>query len=191
MNLPIALTLCRIILVPLIIVFLISSSRVHVLIAAVIFIAASLTDWLDGRMARRWNQVTPLGTLLDPVADKLLVAAALVSLVQVDMIEAWIAVVIIGRELAVTGLRGVALSMGVVVPASPLGKAKTVTQYITITILILEKGVPDEFVRFHMVSMMVLWITLGLTVLSGADYFYRFFLRAGAKALVKDRERWP
>ena len=191
MNLPIALTLCRIVLVPLIIVFLISSSRVHVLIAAVIFIAASLTDWLDGRMARRWNQVTRLGTLLDPVADKLLVAAALVSLVQVDMIDAWVALVIIGRELAVTGLRGAALSMGVSVPASPLGKAKTVAQYVAITILILEKGVPDDFVRFHLLSLGVLWAAVGLTVLSGADYFYRFFLRAGAKALVKDRERWP
>jgi len=190
-NLPIALTLCRIVLVPLIIVFLISSSRVHALIAAAIFIAASLTDWLDGRMARRWNQVTRLGTLLDPVADKLLVAAALVALVQVDEIDAWIVVLIIGRELAVTGLRGVALSMGVVVPASALGKAKTVSQYIAITVLILEKGVPDEFARFHLFSMAVLWVALALTVVSGADYFYRFFVRAGAKALVKDRERWP
>ena len=127
MNLPIALTLFRIVLVPPIMVFLISSSRVNVLIAAVIFIAASITDWLDGRMARRWNQVTRLGTLLDPVADKLLVAAALVSLVHVDMISAWMAVVIIGRELAVTGLRAVALSMGTVVPASSFGKAKTVS----------------------------------------------------------------
>jgi len=190
-NLPIALTLCRIVLVPLIIVFLISSSRVHVLIAAVIFIAASLTDWLDGRMARRWNQVTRLGTLLDPVADKLLVAAALVSLVQVDMIDAWMAVLIIGRELAVTGLRGVALSMGVSVPASSLGKAKTVSQYVAITLLILEKGVSDDFGQVHMLSLILLWIALGLTVLSGADYFYRFFARAGANALVKDRERWP
>ena len=124
MNVPIALTLVRIVLVPLVIVFLISSDRVHVLIAAVIFIAASLTDWLDGRMARRWNQVTRLGTLLDPVADKLLVAAALIALVQIDMVDAWIAVVIIGRELAVTGLRGVALSMGAVVAASGFGKAR-------------------------------------------------------------------
>ncbi len=191
MNLPIALTLCRIVLVPLIIVFLISSSRVHVLIAAIIFIAASLTDWLDGRMARRWNQVTRLGTLLDPVADKLLVAAALVALVQVEVIDAWMAVLIIGRELAVTGLRGVALSMGVVVAASTLGKVKTVSQYVAITVLILEKGVPDDFFRFHLLSMAVLWLALGLTVLSGADYFYRFFLRAGEKVLVKDRERWP
>jgi CDP-diacylglycerol---glycerol-3-phosphate 3-phosphatidyltransferase len=191
MNLPIALTLCRIVLVPLIIVFLISSSRVHVLIAAVIFIAASLTDWLDGRMARRWNQVTRLGTLLDPVADKLLVAAALVALVQVDMIGAWIALVIIGRELAVTGLRGVALSMGILVPASPLGKVKTVSQYVAITMLILDKGVSAELGGFQLLAQLALWVALGLTVLSGADYFYRFFLKAGEKALVKDREHWP
>lgn len=191
MNLPIALTLIRIVLVPLVIVFLISSDRVHVLIAAVIFIAASLTDWLDGRMARRWNQVTRLGTLLDPVADKLLVAAALIALVQIDMVEAWVAVVIIGRELAVTGLRGVALSMGATVPASTFGKAKTVSQYVAITILILDKGVPSELAPFHLVSTGVLWIALAFTVLSGVDYFSRFFLSTGGKALVKDRERWP
>ena len=118
-------------------------------------------------MARRWNQVTRLGTLLDPVADKLLVAAALIALVQIDMVDAWIAVVIIGRELAVTGLRGVALSMGAVVPASSFGKAKTVTQYLMITVLILEKGVPGEFVPFHLVSTGIVWVTLGFTVLSG------------------------
>jgi CDP-diacylglycerol--glycerol-3-phosphate 3-phosphatidyltransferase len=191
MNVPIALTLFRIVLVPLIIVFLISSERVHVLIAAVIFIAASLTDWLDGRVARSWNQVTRLGTLLDPVADKLLVAAALVALVQIDMVDGWVAVVIIGRELAVTGLRGVALSMGAVVPASGFGKAKTVSQYVAITILILDKGAPAEFLPFHQLSTRILWVAVGLTVLSGADYFYRFFLSTGAKALVKDRERWP
>ena len=191
MNVPIALTLFRIVLVPFIIVFLISSDRVHVLIAAVIFMAASLTDWLDGRMARRWNQVTRLGTLLDPVADKVLVAAALVALVQIDMVEAWVAVVIIGRELAVTGLRAVALSMGAVVPASGFGKAKTVSQYVMMTVLILEKGVPGDFVPFHLVSTGIVWVTLALTVLSGADYFYRFFLSTGVKALVKDRERWP
>jgi CDP-diacylglycerol--glycerol-3-phosphate 3-phosphatidyltransferase len=191
MNVPIALTLFRIVLVPFIIVFLISSDRVHVLIAAVIFMAASFTDWLDGRMARRWNQVTRLGTLLDPVADKVLVAAALVALVQIDMVDAWVAVIIIGRELAVTGLRGVALSMGAVVPASGFGKAKTVSQYVMMTVLILEKGAPGDFVPFHLVSTAIVWVTLGLTVLSGADYFYRFFLSTGAKALVKDRERWP
>lgn len=191
MNLPIALTLVRIVLVPLVIVFLISSSRVSVLIAAVIFIAASLTDWLDGTMARRWNQVTRLGTLLDPVADKLLVAAALVALVQVDVVAAWPVVVIVGRELAVTGLRGVALSMGLVMGASRLGKTKTVTQYVAVTLLILQRGVAEEFAYFPLLALLALWIALALTVLSAADYFYRFFLSAGAKVLVKDRERWP
>jgi len=191
MNLPIALTLFRIVLVPLIIVFVISSERLWVLIAAVIFVAASLTDWLDGRMARRRNQVTQFGTLLDPVADKLLVAAALVALVQVEMIGAWVAMVIIGRELAVTGLRGVALSMGVVVPPSKLGKLKTVSQYVAITILILERGAPPDFVPFHLVSRVALWGALALTVVSGADYFYRFFLKAGPRAIIKDQERWP
>ena len=191
MNLPIALTLVRIVLVPLVIVFLISSDRVHVLIAAVIFLAASLTDWLDGLIARRTNQVTRLGTLLDPVADKLLVAAALLSLVQVDMVPAWMALAIIGREIAVTGLRGVALSMGVLVPASKLGKLKTVTQYVAVTLLILEKGVPADFVPFHLVTDACLWVALGVTVLSGLDYFYSFFMRTSADALVKDRERWP
>lgn len=192
MNLPIALTLFRIVLVPLIIVFVISSERLWVLIAAVIFVTASLTDWLDGRMARRRNQVTRFGTLLDPVADKLLVAAALVALVQVEMIDAWVAMVIIGRELAVTGLRGVALSMGVMVPASNFGKLKTVSQYIAITILILERGVPPEYVvPFHLLSQFALWGALVLTVVSGADYFYRFFLKAGPRAIIKDQERWP
>jgi CDP-diacylglycerol--glycerol-3-phosphate 3-phosphatidyltransferase len=191
MNLPIALTLFRIVVVPLIIVFVISSDRVRVLIAAVIFVAASLTDWLDGRLARRRNQVTQFGTLLDPVADKLLVAAALVALVQVELIGAWVAMVIIGRELAVTGLRGVALSMGVVVPASSLGKLKTVSQYVAVTVLILERGVPREYVPFHLISVAVLWVAVGLTVVSGADYFYRFFLKAGPRAIIKDQERWP
>src|SRR6185437_8758340 len=190
-NLPIALTLFRIVLVPPIMVFLISSSRVSVLIAAVIFITASVTDWLDGLMARRWNQVTKLGTLLDPVADKLLVAAALVSLVHVDILSAWMASVIIGRELAVTGMRGIALSMGTVVPASSLGKAKTVSQYVALTLLILEKGVSPELAAFHLVSRAALWVALGLTVISGADYFYRFFLHTNPKDLIRGRERWP
>ncbi len=191
MNLPIALTLVRIVLVPLVIVFLISSERVNVLIAAVIFAAASLTDWLDGRIARQMNQVTKLGTLLDPVADKLLVAAALVALVQADMVPAWMAVVVIGRELAVTGLRGVALSMGIVVPASKLGKWKTVSQYVMVTILILEKGVPGEFMPFHVLSVAIMWIATGVTVISGADYFYGFFLKTDSRELVKEKERWP
>lgn len=188
MNLPIGLTVSRIVLVPLLIVFLISSSRVNVLIAAAIFLLASVTDWLDGLIARRLNQVTTLGTLLDPVADKLLVAAALVSLLQIDKVAAWMVVVIVGRELAVTGLRAAAAGVGVVVPASRLAKAKTVSQYVAITLLIFEKGI--ESAPFNALATGVLWIALLLTVVSGVDYFYRFFRKAGYRAIVADEERW-
>ena len=188
MNLPIGLTLTRIVAVPLLIVFLISSSRVHALIAAGIFILASITDWLDGVVARRRNQVTTLGTLLDPIADKLLVAAALVSLLQIDKIAAWIVVVIVGRELAVTGLRAVAASVGVIVPASRLAKWKTVSQYVAITLLIVEKGFGSA--AFHLTATGMLWVALGLTVVSAVDYFYRFFRKADYRAIVPDEERW-
>lgn len=188
MNLPIGLTISRIVLVPLLIVFLISSSRVHVLIAAGIFILASITDWLDGMVARRRNQVTTLGTLLDPIADKLLVAAALVSLLQIDKIAAWMVVVIIGRELAVTGLRAVAAGVGVIVPASKMAKWKTVSQYVAITMLILEKGIGSA--PFHAASQVVLWMALVLTMASAVDYFYRFFRKADYRAIVPDEERW-
>src|SRR5438552_3316134 len=187
-NLPIGLTLTRIVAVPLLIVFLISSSRVHALIAVAIFILAAITDWADGMLARRRNQVTTLGTLLDPVADKLLVAAALVSLLAIDKIEAWIVVVIVGRELAVTGLRAVAASVGVIVPASRLAKWKTVSQYVAITMLIVEKGFDPP--GFHIAAATVLWVAIGLTVGSAVDYFYRFFRKADYRAIVPGEERW-
>lgn len=188
MNLPIGLTLTRIVAVPLLIVFLISSSRVHAAIAAVIFILASLTDWLDGLLARRRNQVTTLGTLLDPIADKLLVVAALVSLQQIDKIAVWMVAVIVGRELAVTGLRAVAATVGVIVPASRLAKWKTVSQYVAITLLIVEKGVGSA--AFHTVATVVLWVALAMTVVSAVDYFYRFFRKADFRAIVPGDERW-
>ena len=195
MNLPIGLTVSRIVLVPLLIVFLISSSRVHAVMAAGIFILAALTDWLDGLIARRRNQVTTLGTLLDPIADKILVVSALVSLLQIDKIAAWVVLVtwivrlvIIGREMAVTGLRAVAAGVGVIVPASRLAKWKTVGQYVAITMLIFEKSVGSP--GFHMVATGVLWVALALTIVSAADYFYRFFRKADYRAIVPDEERW-
>jgi CDP-diacylglycerol--glycerol-3-phosphate 3-phosphatidyltransferase len=188
MNLPIGLTITRIVAAPLLILFLISSSRVHALIAAAIFMAASFTDWLDGVVARRRNQVTTLGTLLDPIADKLLVAAALVSLLTIDKIAAWIVVVIIGRELAVTGLRTVAAGVGVIVPASRLAKWKTASQYLAITMLILEKGLISP--GFHAAATGMLWAALALTVVSAVDYFYRFFRKADYRAIVPEEQRW-
>lgn len=191
MNLPTYLTLGRICLVPLVVGFLISSDVIHSLVAAILFGAAALTDWLDGLLARRRRQVTTLGKLLDPVADKLLVAAALISLVQVGRVEAWIVVLIIGREFAVTGLRGISASQGVVVAATDLAKYKTVAQYVAITLLILEKNVPVGVeAEYAYLSRGVLWAALTLTVVSGIDYFVRFYRGSDIDALVREDDRW-
>src|SRR5947207_5633627 len=187
-NLPLGITITRIVAAPRLILFLISSSPVHALIAAAIFPAAAFTDWLDGVLARRRNQVTTLGTLLDPIADKLLVAAALVSLLTIDKIAAWAVVVIIGRELAVTGLRAVSAGHGVIVPASRLAKWKTASQYVAITMLILEKGIVSP--TFHGAAVGVLWVAVALTLVSAVDYFYRLFRKADYRAIVPDEERW-
>jgi CDP-diacylglycerol--glycerol-3-phosphate 3-phosphatidyltransferase len=187
-NLPIGLTITRIVAVPLLILFLISSSRVDAWIAAGIFALAALTDWLDGVIARHRNQVTTLGTLLDPIADKLLVATALVSLLAIEKIAAWVVVVIVGRELAVIGLRAVAAGHGVIVAASRLAKWKTVSQYVAITLLIVEKGVASP--EFHLLATVVLWLAVALTLVSAVDYFARFFRKADYQAIVPEEERW-
>jgi CDP-diacylglycerol--glycerol-3-phosphate 3-phosphatidyltransferase len=190
-NLPTYLTLGRICLVPLVVVFLISAESIHSLLAAILFAAAALTDWLDGMLARRRRQVTTLGKLLDPVADKLLVASALISLVQVGRVDAWIVVLIVGREFAVTGLRGVSATQGEIIAASDLAKYKTVFQYVAVTLLILEKNVPVGLeAEYIYLSRGVLWAALVLTVVSGIEYFVRFYRGADIDALVREDDRW-
>src|SRR5512140_2511746 len=144
MNLPNTLTLVRIFLVPLIVVVLLTQyagrevlGMPKEVVAAAIFGIASLTDWLDGYLARRRQQVTWLGQILDPLADKLLISATLVSIVQLGLAPAWMVAVIIGREFAVTGLRSIAYARGVAMPASNLGKLKMIAQVVTILALIL------------------------------------------------------
>ncbi len=191
MNLPTYLTLGRICLVPLVVVFLISAESVHSLLAAILFGAAALTDWLDGMLARRRRQVTTLGKLLDPVADKLLVASALISLVQVGRVDAWIVVLIVGREFAVTSLRGVSATQGIVFGASDLAKYKTVFQYVAVTLLILEKNVPVGLeTEYAYLSRGILWAALVLTVVSGFEYFVRFYRGTDLDALAREDDRW-
>jgi CDP-diacylglycerol--glycerol-3-phosphate 3-phosphatidyltransferase len=163
LNLPNKLSIFRIFLVPLLVVVIIT--KYSSLLATVIFGLAMLTDWLDGYIARTTNQVTTLGKLLDPIADKLLIGAALISLVETGKVPAWMAVIIIGRELAVTGLRMAAASQTEVIAASPLGKYKTVMQATAVILLILS---------FPPWDMIVLWLALILTLVSGIDYFLRF-----------------
>src|SRR6185312_4142522 len=147
------------------------------LVGAAIFGIASLTDWLDGYLARRRQQVTPFGQVIDPLADKLLISAALISLVQMDLAPAWMVAIIIGREFAVTTLRSLAYARGVAMPASPLGKIKMVAQVIAILALILGHGPTKEFL---VIGQAALWVVVVTALVSAADYFRRFNLFGSA-----------
>ena len=189
MNLPNTLTLARIVLVPLLVVVLLTSFEGHLVLglpkgmaAALIFGVASITDFLDGYLARRRKQITVLGQLLDPIADKLLTTAAFVSLVQLDLAPAWIVAVVIGREIAITGLRGVAHTRGVVMPASPMGKMKMVAQVVAILALMLASDAtadPDSWLRLFRefalwVGHAALWVVLALALWSAVEYYQTF-----------------
>jgi CDP-diacylglycerol--glycerol-3-phosphate 3-phosphatidyltransferase len=170
-NLPNALTVLRMFLVPLLVVVLLTRVEGHLYLGAGIFGLAVLTDYLDGYFARRRNEVTKLGILLDPLADKLLIAAALLSLVEMDLVPAWMAMIIVARELAVTALRNVAAGKGVLIRASVLGKAKMVVQVVAVLMLMLSPAHPG----LRLPGIVVLWVVVLITLVSGADYFLRFW----------------
>jgi len=172
-TLPNALTLLRIFLVPLLVVFLLTE---YTRVGLVIFLAASITDWFDGYLARRRREVTTLGMLLDPVADKLLISAAFISLVELDLAPAWMVVIIVGRELAVTGLRAIAIERGVTIPASALGKYKMTAQTITVTLLILG---PEVLGGLAVLGEIGLWIVVILSLASAVHYTAAFWGRIG------------
>jgi CDP-diacylglycerol--glycerol-3-phosphate 3-phosphatidyltransferase len=174
-NLPNSLSLFRIVIVPVLMVFLLVDIPNGDVVALIVFLGAGVSDWLDGYFARRWKQTTVMGTFLDPLADKLLVTAALVSLVGLQELSAWVAMVVIARELAVTGLRMVAVAKGVVIAASRWGKAKTVVQMATIAALIVEpRWVKPEWTLWgHKVTWYLIMLMLALTVVSGIEYFVR------------------
>ena len=167
LNLPNALTLIRILLVPVLVVALTVESPGGSTIAAIVFAIAALTDGLDGYIARSRQAVTTFGKVMDPVADKLMIAAALISLVSLDRVAGWVAMVIIAREFAVTGLRQLAMEHGEVIPASVWGKIKTVAQVAMVLVLILVEDSPAW------VDGLV-WVTVAITIVSGADYFFGF-----------------
>jgi CDP-diacylglycerol--glycerol-3-phosphate 3-phosphatidyltransferase len=180
MNLPNSLTVTRIFLVPLLVVVLLTKFEgrqifgvPNEIVGAAIFAIASLTDWADGYLARRRKQITPLGQMIDPLADKLLTLAAFVSLVQLDLAPAWMVAVILGREFAVTALRSIAYARGIAVPASPLGKVKMVAQVVAILALILAHGQMRQF-YLDRVGQAALWVVVVTALLSAADYFRRF-----------------
>lgn len=178
MNLPNTLTLIRMFLVPLLVVVLLTEfegPRVvgvsKELLGAVIFAIASVTDWLDGYLARRRRQITWFGQVMDPIADKLLTSAAFISLVQLDLAPAWMVALIIGRELAITGLRSLAHAKGVTIVASPLGKGKMVSQVAAVLLLLLGAG---PMTWLAPVGAIALWVVMAMAVISAVDYYRRF-----------------
>ena len=171
-NLPNGLSLVRIFLVPLLVAVLLTRTEGWQIMGGLIVAVAALTDWLDGYLARRRGQVTTLGIMLDPLADKILTSAAFISLVQMQLAPAWMVVVIVGREFAVMGLRSIAVAQGVTIPASVLGKGKMFTQVLTILLLILGERFLGPFM---VLGKIALGITVGLALISGLDYFLRFY----------------
>jgi CDP-diacylglycerol--glycerol-3-phosphate 3-phosphatidyltransferase len=181
MNLPNSLTLTRICLAPLLVVVLLTNFEgrnifgvPHEIVGALIFAVASVTDWLDGYLARRRKQITAFGQVIDPSADKLLTCAALISLVRMEYASALLVTLIIGREFAVTALRQFAYARGVAMPASRLGKIKMVAQVIAILALILAHGQDGPRRPLYLIGQAALWVVVLTALVSAVDYFRRF-----------------
>jgi CDP-diacylglycerol--glycerol-3-phosphate 3-phosphatidyltransferase len=192
MNIPNLLTLLRIFFVPLLVAALVqerfalsvgSLLVTHDRLALAIFLAAACTDLLDGYLARRWSQITTIGTLLDPIADKLLISAALIALVQVGAVEAWIVILIVGREFAVSGLRSIAAAAGYTIAASDLGKTKMVAQVAAVATLLVSLRDP-EVTR---AARVLIWGVMLFSLASAADYFRKFWRKVDVR--VKKRRR--
>ena len=178
LNLPNLLTLFRILLVPVLVVALLDAAPGSSVVAAVVFAAAAITDGLDGYIARSQRSITTFGKVMDPIADKLLIAAALITLVSLERVAAWVAMVIIAREFAVSGLRIAAGAEGVVIPASALGKFKTLTQILAIIAVIVTGAWWAD---------VLLYVAVAVTIVSGADYFLNFRRRVeDARAQMRE-----
>ena len=168
MNLPNKLTLFRVVLIPFFVFFLLAPyfEGYGNYIAVAIFIVASITDFLDGKIARKYNLVTNFGKFMDPLADKLLVCSALICLIQLELIPAWVVIIIIAREFIISGFRLVASDNGVVIAASYWGKFKTAFQMLTVIVLIL--NIPNKV--FTILGTVLIYVSLALTVISLIDY---------------------
>jgi CDP-diacylglycerol--glycerol-3-phosphate 3-phosphatidyltransferase len=194
LNLPNLLTLLRIFFVPLLVAALLADGTFvarwqsvipisREIFALGVFLAAAITDLLDGFLARRWGQVTTVGTLLDPIADKLLVSAALVSLVDIHRAPAWIVILIIGREFAVSGLRSIAASSGYTIRASELGKTKMAAQVAAISLVIAGIRWP----QLNQLALIALWAVMLFGIVSAADYFLKFWRKVDSQVKLRRR----
>ena len=193
MNLPNTLTLLRIFFVPLLVAALVQENLqivwggqvwlTHEFFALGVFLIAAATDLLDGYLARRWGQITTVGTLLDPIADKLLISAALISLVQTRQVPAWMVILLLGREFAVSGLRSIAAAEGYTIQASELGKTKMVSQVAAISMVLVSS-------RWNQVAdfaMLCMWGVIAFSMLSAIDYFRKFWRKVDDKIKLRRR----
>jgi CDP-diacylglycerol--glycerol-3-phosphate 3-phosphatidyltransferase len=193
MNLPNLLTLIRIFLVPLVVAALVQQNlRLQVgnkllvandFFAVTVFLAAALTDLLDGYLARRWKQVTTVGTLLDPVADKLLISAALISLVEIRLLPGWMVILIIGREFAVSGLRSIAAAEGYTIKAGELGKSKMMLQVVGVTLVMLSIRWPT----LRPFALAAMWAVVVIGLASAVDYFRKFWRKVDTSIKLRRR----
>lgn len=192
MNLPNALTILRIFFVPLLVAALVQENVAVTLkgvvitnewLALAIFLSAAGTDLLDGYLARRWKQVTTIGTLLDPIADKLLISAALISLVQVRLLPGWMAILIIGREFAVSGLRSIAAAEGYTIKASDLGKTKMFSQVVAIAVMLLSVRHP----ALVFPGRLLMWGVIFFALLSAVSYFNKFWRKVDERIKLRRR----
>ncbi len=181
MNLPNKITLFRILLIPIFVYLLLmpiegsmtiiygKTISYNIFLAAIVFIVASVTDFIDGHIARKYNLITNMGKFLDPLADKLLVGSAFIVMVELNLIPSWMVVCVIAREFAVTGLRMLAVEQGEVIAAGLLGKLKTITQLMAIILILLGNPI-FEYINFKF-DIIILWISVILTIASGLEYF--------------------
>lgn len=183
LNVPNVLTLLRILLIPVFIIVFVHPTPDQSLAAAIIFAVAAVTDMLDGYIARRTGQVTKLGKLLDPIADKLLVLSALILLMNVERVSALVVLLIVGRELAVTGIRAIAAGEGMIIPAETTGKYKMALQVVAIILLILEGTGLAAFGNLHLAGIVTLYLSLVLGYISGGQYVWSFWKQVIAKGL--------
>lgn len=182
MNTPNKLTVARMILVPFLVLFMLTDlgGEANRYIALAIFVVASVTDWFDGKLARKYNLVTNFGKFMDPLADKLLVCSAMICFIELEKLPAWFVIIIIGREFIISGFRLVASDNGVVIAASYWGKFKTTFQMLMIIYLVVDL----QFAYANIVGMVLVYVALALTVISLVDYIaknYKVFLEGSSK----------
>jgi CDP-diacylglycerol---glycerol-3-phosphate 3-phosphatidyltransferase len=192
-NFPNLLTLVRIFLVPLLVAALVQQNlNIHLhgklivsndFFALLVFLAAALTDLLDGYLARRWKQVTTVGTLLDPVADKLLISAALISLVETRLLPGWLVILIISREFAVSGLRSIAAAEGFTVRASELGKSKMIFQVVGVSLVMLS----SRWATLRPIALAAMWGVVIFGLISAFDYFRKFWRKVDMSIKLRRR----